>query len=217
MCAVIKRGILGGFANKIGNVVGSSWKGIATMRSLPLSVANPRTALQLTQRSKFSIATKLGSDTLVNIVKQLWDRFAQQESGFNAFVSVNVRIIGGLFSSYMDDLVFSRGTIAPSNILSAVVDASAATLAMTWDTTPVGDFLDSDRAYVVVLGAETIGEEPVFVRSFASVMQRNAGSLLVNLDGNLPQFPVRQVYLMFRRVDGSKVSNSLSIAPTIVP
>ncbi len=38
---IIKRGILGGFSNKVANVVGSSWKGINTMRALPLSVANP--------------------------------------------------------------------------------------------------------------------------------------------------------------------------------
>ena len=46
----IKRGILGGFKNKVGSVIGSSWKGIDTMRSMPLSVANPNTAKQKTVR-----------------------------------------------------------------------------------------------------------------------------------------------------------------------
>ena len=52
----IKKGILGGFSGKVGTVVGSSWKGISYMRSLPLKVRNPRTLRQLDQRSKFAIA-----------------------------------------------------------------------------------------------------------------------------------------------------------------
>ena len=55
---IIKRGILGGVSNKVGNVVGSSWKGIATLRSLPLSVANPNTLAQRNNRTSFSIMSK---------------------------------------------------------------------------------------------------------------------------------------------------------------
>ena len=51
----ISQGVLGGFSGKIGNVVGGSWKGIDYMRIKPASVANPRTAAQVDQRSKFSI------------------------------------------------------------------------------------------------------------------------------------------------------------------
>ena len=47
---VIKQGILGGFQNKVGAVIGSNWKGIATMRSRPISVANPRTGKQVAVR-----------------------------------------------------------------------------------------------------------------------------------------------------------------------
>ena len=49
---VIKQGILGGFSGKVANIVGSSWKGIPVIKSLPLSVANPQTAAQTTQRNK---------------------------------------------------------------------------------------------------------------------------------------------------------------------
>lgn len=43
----IKKGILGGFSGKVGTVVGSSWKGIAYMRSLPQNMKNPRTEGQV--------------------------------------------------------------------------------------------------------------------------------------------------------------------------
>jgi hypothetical protein len=88
--AIIERGILGGFSNKIGNVVGSSWKGIAIMKSLPLSVANPRTAAQVNQRNKFSGCVAFASSILGSTIKPLWDRFAQKQSGYNAFIQKNV-------------------------------------------------------------------------------------------------------------------------------
>ena len=53
MMGTIKKGILGSFSGKVGNIVGASWKGIAYIRSLPASVRNPRTVKQVTQRSKF--------------------------------------------------------------------------------------------------------------------------------------------------------------------
>jgi len=51
----IKKGILGGFSGRVGTVVGSSWKGISYMRSLPQKVKNPRTLLQMNQRTKFAV------------------------------------------------------------------------------------------------------------------------------------------------------------------
>lgn len=49
----INQGILGGFSGKVGTVVGSFWKGKATMRAMPGHVANPRTAAQQAVRARF--------------------------------------------------------------------------------------------------------------------------------------------------------------------
>ena len=46
---ILKQGILGGFSGKVANVVGTSWKGIAVIKAMPLSVANPKTAGQVAQ------------------------------------------------------------------------------------------------------------------------------------------------------------------------
>lgn len=54
----IKKGILGSFSGKVGNVVGASWRNIAYMRSLPSSMRNPRTEKQVTQRNRFSLIGK---------------------------------------------------------------------------------------------------------------------------------------------------------------
>ena len=50
---IIKKGILGGFSGKVGNVVGASWKGIDYIRSLPSTVRNPRTPRQVKQELSF--------------------------------------------------------------------------------------------------------------------------------------------------------------------
>ncbi len=58
--ATYKQGILGPFSGKVGTVVGSSWRGIAYIRSLAAKVANPRTAAQVAARAKLSeVASKL--------------------------------------------------------------------------------------------------------------------------------------------------------------
>ena len=55
----IKKGILGGFSGKVGNVVGASWRGIEYIRSLPSSVRNPRTEAQVTQRTRIALIGKM--------------------------------------------------------------------------------------------------------------------------------------------------------------
>ena len=63
----IKQGILGAVSGKVGGVVGSSWKGIAYLKVLPASVANPNTAAQQTQRGAFSgiVANRIKNSQLI--------------------------------------------------------------------------------------------------------------------------------------------------------
>jgi hypothetical protein len=97
---VIKRGILGGFRGKVANVIGSSWKGIAVIKAMPLSVANPKTAGQVAQRTKMTNIVAFAKIILVNIIKPLNDRFASGESGFNLFVKRNILLFDDLSWSY---------------------------------------------------------------------------------------------------------------------
>ena len=100
--AIIKRGILGGFSNKIGNVVGTSWKGISVMRSLPQSVHNPKTPAQEEQRTNFAVASKLGSQLLDAVIKPFWDKRAIRMSGYNLWVQTNLDFWRKNATSYND-------------------------------------------------------------------------------------------------------------------
>lgn len=50
------KGALGAFSGKLGNVVGSNWRSIDYLRSLPKPSRKPATPAQLAQRSRFAIA-----------------------------------------------------------------------------------------------------------------------------------------------------------------
>lgn len=51
--ATFEKGILGGFSGKVGNIVGSRWRGKNVMRSLPQRGNYTPTELQLEQRERF--------------------------------------------------------------------------------------------------------------------------------------------------------------------
>ena len=87
--AKIKQGILGGFSGKVANVVGTSWKGRAVMKSQPLSVANPKTEAQQEQRGKFSKIAELASAVLTQFVQPVENPISGDISGYNLFCKDN--------------------------------------------------------------------------------------------------------------------------------
>lgn len=105
--ATIKQGILGAFSGKVGSVVGSSWKGIAIMKALPASVANPKTAKQVIQRGKMSSAVEFAKEVLPQVIKPLNDRFVSRMSGYNSFIQQNIKCFEGGELTKPEDLQIS--------------------------------------------------------------------------------------------------------------
>ena len=207
----IKQGILGGFAGKVGGVVGSSWKGIAVMKALPLSVANPKTAGQVAQRTAFSAVTKMGSILLATNVKPLWDRFAQQASGYNDFVSANVGFFSALGIPSLSDLIMSRGSLEGADIDSAEASDGATDLTVSWtDNSGTGNALSTDEVYIVALDNDN-----EIIKGFATGVTRVTASVVVNIDQNWAASLATRAYLSFRRPDGTIVSDSTNLAITI--
>lgn len=197
---IIRRGILGGFSNRVGNVVGSSWKGIATMRVLPLSVANPRTAAQINVRKNFSGITQMASALLTSIVKPLNDRFAVRMSGYNLFIQRNSKAFQNDGTFVPSELTLSHGRLS-APVLS-VVEVVGEDVEVGWSSALAGAMdLASDRAYIVVLDS-TSGE---ILGTSSGVATRAEGEAI---------FKAKQtnedvvVYIAFLREDGTEVSPS---------
>lgn len=217
MCAVIKQGILGAFSGKVGGVVGTSWKGIAVMKSLPPSVSNPKTAGQIEQRSRMSAVTSFASATLADVLKPLNDRFASRMSGYNSFVKRNIENFEGGTLSKPESV-----TISPMGNKAQLIDAIAAeakitkkdaTIEMSW--TPIsgsGKALDTDIPFIVIYNRSTkeaIGLTPNVTRGGYDI-----GTVSLP-DDKFEPGDVLDAYLAFLREDGTVVFETAYASTTV--
>jgi hypothetical protein len=202
---VINSGILGGFSGKVGPVVGGSWKGIAYMRQLPASVANPQTAAQTAQRTKLSNCVAFAKAILTTIIKPLNDRFAQGESGYNSFVSRNISLFAAAAPSPAADLRVSEGSLLGVTTAQAGGTGGSADVFLNWiDNSGTGNAQATDGAYIVAYN-ETQG---TFGVSSAAVQRDNPGPTItmptVNDSGDVFHF-----WISMRSANGFSVSDSV--------
>ena len=202
--AKIKQGILGGVTGSISNVVGSSWKGKAVIKSKPLSVSNPRTAGQVAQRTKMSNIVAFSREILTGIIKPCWDRFAVGESGYNAFVKENIALFVGAMPSPASSLVISKGKMGATPISDNECGVGSNEVVVQWvDDSGSGFKTASDTAMLVVIN---ITQGVVGVSAADAV--RSDGEATVIMPSAIGPIDSLHVYLAFRRADGTVVSNT---------
>lgn len=210
--AKLLQGILGGLSGSIGTVVGSSWKGIPVVKTKPLSVANPQTAAQTTQRSKFSQVVAFATVILAGIIKPLWDRFAIKQSGYNAFVQANIDQFDATGLVTPAGLVISKGKMEKTAIDSVSATAGDANLDLLWtDDSGEGYKQATDKAFAVVYN-ETSGA----INFEDGGDSRSGEQVGIVLDANLVSGDVLHCWLAFRRADGTIVSNTAYKTFTVV-
>lgn len=206
----INRGILGGFTGKVGNVVGSSWKGIETMRALPISVLNPRTTAQVGNRTRFGNISTLAAAMLTTIVKPLNDRFASRMSGYNMFTSRNSAAFDDSGSFEAGNLVLSTGKLG-STPITANSTSGSYVMEIDWDDTPVGSYqMPTDKLYAAV-----VKDDGTLIGTSSGVVDRSSASVTFDCDSLLLHGRTYYVYASFMRADGTIVGNS-SMALAVV-
>ena len=202
--ARLPQGILGGVLGKVGNVVGSSWKGIPILKSRPLSVANPRTTKQITQRNKMTNIVAFAQPILSGIIKPLNDRFAQQASGYNDFVSRNIHLFAVATPSPAGDLKISVGKMSAVNPTNVQVNDGSVDVSIDFSKTLPDAFASAtDLAYAVVYNTtqKTFGVS-------SGISTRDDEIIDVVLSAPAATNDDLYVWLAFRRVDGTVVSNT---------
>jgi hypothetical protein len=201
---VIKQGILGGVLNKVGSIVGTSWKGIAVIKSMPLTVSNPRSAGQLQQRARMTNTVVFSQFILSQCIKPLWDRFSIRMSGYNAFTSANIAYFDAPSPFPREAFVFSRGKIAKTEQATSTVNIGTQKGTVTWLADGGQGFkLNSDMVYVVCQNHET-----GLVTASAEDATRADTSVVYNLPEGTVATDQLSTWLAFRRSDGTMVSNS---------
>lgn len=210
---IIKRGILGGVANKIGNVVGSSWKGIATLRSLPLSVANPNTLAQRNNRDSFTVMSKLGSDVLATVCQPLWNRDAKQMSGFNAYVMYNKRAFDADPLEWLLNPIMSKGNLSATLSNAALADGGANLVAVFDSSLKNPQDSNDDVAYLQVIHQNNSDPaKPVFsAKGYITNAKRSDGHVQVENPFTTNAGDKLVMSLSFKSVDGREVANSSTL------
>jgi hypothetical protein len=130
----LKSGILGGVKGKIGNVVGSSWKGIDYLKTLPASYSDAKTETQVNNRSKFLTVVRF-LQPLTEVLRVGYKSLAVKKSAFNAATSYHYKnaIMGEYPDVSMDysKVMMSKGNLRGAD--NALASSSAATkLNLSW-------------------------------------------------------------------------------------
>lgn len=205
------QGILGGLSGKIGNVVGSSWKGIPVLKTKPLSVANPQTAAQVAQRDKMEAVVAFATPILATVIKPLWDRFASRMSGFNAFVQANIGSFVSVGEFTPSTVKISEGKGAATVVNSVDSANGQAAVQLFWtDDSGEGYKLATDEVYAVVYN---ITKQEICSQFEVGV--RSAGVIECVLPSNVATGNLLACYLGFRRADGTVVFDSSYKSETV--
>jgi len=149
---IIKQGILGGFSGKVAGVVGTSWKGRAVIKARPLSVANPKTEGQVSQRTSFKSVAQVGSSILTSVLRPLYNPIAGNISGYNKFTSKNKQMFSGVGSFQFADTNIGGGTLQHDQLNSITTADSGATIDVAWTVpagTPAARLTDKAVAFVI--------------------------------------------------------------------
>ena len=199
--AVLKSGILGGVSGSIGNVTGSSWKGISVLRTKPLSVANPNTPAQQAVRTPWASLTKLGSSITGVILQPVWNGIASKMSGYNMFLQKNAQLA---FSSLGDFLPMGL-SVSPGTLPSAAVsvDELASTSVMSFNVAtalPSVQALSTDKLYAVVVDSDGI-----YLGSVSGTVTRTVGAFSVIANRTLVNGERVYVYAFFVSADGKRI------------
>lgn len=204
---IIKQGILGGFSGKVGSVVGTSWKGRAVMKAMPLSVANPRSTGQVNQRTKFSSCVAMAQSLLGGAIAVFDNPFAGNISGYNRFVKRNVIAFNTNGSLRPLDFMISQGALGASSMTN-VPTLNIARTAITFEQDSIDSpyNLDTDKAYAVVIAADS-GE--VLASGGVQCGTRISDNITIALDRALAVNEHVYIYWAYIRADKKYASNTI--------
>ncbi len=201
----ISQGILGGFSGKVGNVIGGNWKGIDYMRVKPASEANPQTAGQVDQRTKFS--TVLGFlQPLRGFLKVGFRNYAVKMTEFNSAMSYNVQ--NAIIGDYPDFIIDFEAALISRGGLTAALNPTvgsdlAGSVQFNWiDNSVDGNARPTDRAMVLIYNPTR--NEAVYVTD-GSI--RSSGTHILTVPNQYSGDTV-YAFIAFISADGKEVSNS---------
>ncbi|TYA55292.1 DUF6266 family protein [Formosa maritima] len=211
--ATFEKGILGGFSGKVGNVVGSRWRGRNVMRSLPQRGNYTPTEEQLLQRERFKTVVEF----LTPIKGELSKYFGKKQgdkSTYNLATSYHLlealtEVLGGFTMDYRKVLI-SKGDLRGLDTPTLAAAANQV-LNLGWvDNSGQGNAVETDTLLVVVYA-------PVeqLYQTFEGVATRNQGSVALTLPAFMAGMEV-ETWASFVSDTGKEAAVSTYLGPVTV-
>jgi hypothetical protein len=207
MMAVTKFGALGSFSGKVGNVVGTYWKGINYLRSMPQYMHNPRSKGQVNQREKIKAVAVI----LSGMVPYLRLGFASEAINMSAYNAATREMLrNGVKGEYphleidYEHLKFSAGPLVGAS--GATVSSEAGKVIFGWkDNSGVGNARHSDCAMPMLYNVTKKLSE-----SSLNVANRRAGTGVLNVPSSWKGDTV-YAYLAFWSADEMTASGTTGL------
>ena len=203
----IKQGILGGFSGRVGTVVGSTWKSVHYMRALAVSVNNPNTEKQQSQRNKFSTALNF-LKTMTPFVRIGYKNYTKDQSAFNAAMSYILKnaTTGDRANTAIDydKALVARGSLATAENATVTVESGKASYTWT-DNSGAGDAQATDSAMLLAYNKNK--KEAMYDIGSATRSETKAE---LELPTNWSDDALA-VYLSFYSTDSRNVANSICL------
>jgi hypothetical protein len=187
--------ITGELHGKLGEIVGSSWKGAAYTKAYK-KPANPNTSAQIETRALFQRIAHIGKGVRVPL-EQYTRPIPKHMTGYNRLIQLNRTMFNRQGSKWDPlELVIMSGELTTVPITAATIDGTALTAVVTWDGTR-GEA--TDKALVVVYDDES-GRT-----AYATEIDRSVGTATIDIDkfANISSYNNVYAYLMFYRDDGN--------------
>lgn len=154
--AVYVKGALGAFSGKVGNLIGSKWRSIDYMRSLPRPSKRPASKNQIEVRAKFAHAHEF-LNPIRDFIKMSYPvRKGSKHDAFDKLMSNLMTLIDGSFPNYSiryKDVELSKGSMSP---VRGNFEVSADGIMLTW--TPrisIGTAESNDLIHVILYHVKT--------------------------------------------------------------
>jgi len=197
----LRNGILGSITGKVSGVVGSTWKGINTLRAYAVP-SNPNSAAQVTQRGLFSFVVSVAKLVIGTVITDLWNPFATSMSGFNNFCKKSLLAITS--NSDYANIKMSEGSLEAETIDSFTYVTATGIASIDFTPTGLGNGETDDVAGFVIIDADN---DMAFVDLENSF--RDNGSVGGNIGTGRTATSLHG-YLIFKRGTGAslEVSNS---------
>ncbi|TKG89376.1 hypothetical protein EYV94_25460 [Puteibacter caeruleilacunae] len=87
----IAQGAFGGVSGKVGNLIGSSWKGIDYFRIKAANRHDPKTEKQVNQRNRFGGVVGFADLLREELINPIWKHKAVRMTPSNLFVKTNIK------------------------------------------------------------------------------------------------------------------------------